>query len=390
MPLSPPTLRPTPLGGLAHPAFDPFATRGATRDTIEFDKRAYDLRSILLNGAMNDGPTNKRGLDREYEISANIANSLRNANNRYAEPNGVWVPSQVWCRDAVSDTGGDLVQTTVEPSIAAALLPYSACLAAGARTITDLRSNFAQPIWQADMQPSGVPENFQVTTFPGDTFALRTMTPIRGDVDLLVSRQLIVQSSPDFERFLREQLLRSVASKVDNWVLAGSGTNQPTGIINLSANTGGGNSVALLAPTITFGGAPTYNSLTTMISNVTSQNVSDDGSFGWIISEASWKIFKETAIIAGYPRYLIEDGRILEKRCYQTNNLSSALGGGEQVVFGRWSDCVIGFWGDAIDILSNPFTFADSGVIYIRAGILVNFVLIHANAFTISTDSGAQ
>lgn len=387
MPITP-KIRTGPLSGLMSGAFDPFAKRGDSRDELEFRKRSYSLRDLILAGT---GPgSNRRGLDLEYEVSANIASHLQNPFNRHSEANGMWVPASIWCRDAVGDTGGNLVETHVEPSIADALLPFSACLAAGARTISDLQSNFAQPVWQAAVQPSGLGENVQVTSFPGDSFALQQMSPFRAEVDLLVSRQLIVQSSPDFELFLREQLLRSVASKVDNFILAGTGTNQPTGLLNQPANTGTGNSVQKLAPTITFGGPPSYGSLATAISNVTTQNVSDDGTMGWIVSEAAWKVFKTTPIISGFPRYLIEDGKILEKACFQTNNLSAALGGNEQVVFGRWSDCVIGFWGNAIDVLSNPYTYADSGVIYIRAGILVNYVAIHLNAFCISTDSGAQ
>ena len=375
------------VSGLTMP-FDPFYSRGLTPDQVQFRKDSYDLLGLIRSGT---GPAaNHSGLDLEYEVGGNIAANMRNAYNRHSEPIGVWTPAENWCRDAVSDTGGNLVETHVEPSIANALKPFSACQAAGARTITDLRSNFSQPVWQSTPTPSGLAENTTVTQFPGDTFVLQQMSPFRVEVGRLFTRQLLVQSSPDLQRFVRLDFLTSIASAVDRFILCGNGNNQPNGIINLSANTGTGNSVLKLAPTITFGGAPTYNSLTTAISNVTSQNVADDGTMGWIVSEATWKVFKETPIISGFPRYLIEDGRILEKPCYQTNNLSAALGGNEQVVFGRWSDCVIGFWGNAIDIFSDPYTYADAGLIYVRAGVLINYILVHANAFTISTDSGAQ
>jgi len=206
MPISPSNL-PTPLGGISKPAFEPFATRGASREQIQFDKASYDLLTPLINGT-----SSVRGLELEHRVSNAISEHYNIA------PEGLLVPASTWCRDSVGDTAGALVETHVEPTIAAALQPYSACLAAGARKITGLRSNFALPVWQAAPFPSGLAENVQVVSFPGDNFALQKMSPYRASVDMLVTRQELTQAAPDFGLFFREQFNRSLASKVDNWI----------------------------------------------------------------------------------------------------------------------------------------------------------------------------
>ena len=110
----------------------------------------------------------------------------------------------------------------------------------------------------------------------------------------------------------------------------------------------------------------------------------------WIIGTQTEKIWKQTLQVSGYPRYLIEDGKAADKPVFVTNNLSAANSPpGEQVVFGRFSDCVVGLWG-GVGFLSNPYVYADAGIIQCDINVLFSFTLLHATAFTISTDSGAQ
>jgi hypothetical protein len=388
-----------------------------------FNKQRYSLRDILLAGTMGEysapvpslqGRGLRSDLELEKEVSFNITQSLKNGNCRYFEPQGVWVPFEVLTRDvidssgygvrdAVSDSASNLVQTKVQPTIGQALLPYAATLKAGATVISDLRSNFAQPVWQQAPSPSGVAENISVVTnpntIPSPTFALQKMNPVRINADLLVSRQLALQSSPNFELWFRKEVFRALASKLDFYILNGLGSsqNQPLGILNYPQ---GSNSVSLLNTQFTWGGAASYADQVNAVSTVTSQNVSDDGTFGWMISEAADKRWKSIPIISGFPRYLIEthctpDGKRIQlaasgQPAFATTNLDTVTGSDNQCVFGRWSDCLVGVWSSALDFVVNPYTFATSGTILVSVNMLANFVLLHANAFIISSDSAAQ
>jgi hypothetical protein len=411
-----------PLSGIS-PENSPFP---GSPSQAGFNKARYSLRDVILAGTFSQhlAPVpsiHGRGfsdLELEHEVSYNIAQSLKAGNCRYFEPQGVWVPFEILTRNSVdqdgnrygvrfadSDTGSNIIQTKVEPSIGDALTPYAATFKAGATVIPDLRSDFAQPVWQNYSSPNGVAENINVVgnpnTIPTPTFALQQMQPIRVNADLLVSRQLVLQSTPGWEDWFRKQVLQAIAAKVDFYVMNGLGptANQPTGILNYPQNVTNGTLVSKLTTQFTWGGAASYADQVAAVSSVTSQNVSDDGSFAWVISEAADKRWKSIPVISGFPRYLIEthctpDGARIQlaasgQPVYATTNLDTVTGSSNQCVFGRWSDCLVGFWG-AMDIVSNPFSFAESGTILVSVNVLCNFVLLHANAFTISSDSAAQ
>jgi HK97 family phage major capsid protein len=67
-----------------------------------------------------------------------------------------------------------------------------------------------------------------------------TLIPKRIAASTVVSRQLILQSSPDIESFVANDISKAIGVAVDNAALNGSGAApQPRGILNVPANASG-------------------------------------------------------------------------------------------------------------------------------------------------------
>ena len=63
-----------------------------------------------------------------------------------------------------------------------------------------------------------------------------TMTPKHAGGVTEMSRQLIMQSSPDIEQLLRDDLAYQLAKAIDSALIVGGGRNEPTGVLSTSGN----------------------------------------------------------------------------------------------------------------------------------------------------------
>jgi len=91
-----------------------------------------------------------------------------------------------------------------------------------------------------------------------------------------------------------------------------------------------------------------------------------------------------------YPRYLWEgkhDVGLGLANGYITKAMNTLVP--NQMLFGKFSSLVIGNWA-GLDILTDPFTLADSGQIRVVVHALVGTGIRHALSFAVSTDAGNQ
>jgi HK97 family phage major capsid protein len=395
-----------PLSGMS-PQDEFFEYRGlGSRDITEFHREGYSLINLIKSQLQDSQmPANA---EIERHVSHNISQNLRKVATKvenFDTPQGHFIPLDVFTRgsaivtrDAVGDTGLNLVQTTIEPTIGQVLTPFSAVAKAGATIISGLRGNFAAPVWQAaQVAPSGVQETVNVTQgLSAATFILQQCQPSRINLDLGLGKQLLVQSQvPDLENLIKREILRQMASKLDQYSLLGQGTNSntapytPVGLLNIANNTSTGTLVSRTCPPVTFGNPPTYANQVAMVEAVSQQSVEDDGSFGWVVSANVASTWANTPMITGFPRYLLDGGKAVNYPVYQTVNLNAGVGNGanDQAVFGRFSDLIFAIW--AIDICVNPITSAASNIVILHINMLASCVPLHANAFVCSANSAA-
>jgi HK97 family phage major capsid protein len=353
-----PQIYPGPLSGLQLKRTSPFANYGSSEELM---KRSYSVKDVLLKGQ------DLRGMELE------VSNYAAKAKGIYDLP-GVIVPTEVLCRDlSAGGNAGDLVQTTVRPTIADALVPYSSLVASGVTVLDDLQGNVSWPRWQSQFSPSGLLETAQVlTTDEQATMSTMQLTPHRIGCEVIISRTLLAQSSVDVESAVQRAILQAIGSLVDQYCINESTYPATTGLLNFGENTAGSFSdLSKLARGVTAGGAFTYSGQVAMKGGVLANNVIDDGTFGWIVDPSTWSKWSTAQKSVNYPLYLIEDGKALGHQVRVTNNLSAT----HQALFARWSSAYLGIW--AVSILSDPYIFASTNQVRLQIDVLYDFNVLY-------------
>lgn len=258
--------------------------------------------------------------------------------------------------------GGNTVATDLLSGSFIELLRNGMVLnAMGATFLTDLNGNIAIPsqtgtataYWVAE---SGSPTESQ------QTVGQVTMTPKTVGAYTDYSRRLLLQSSLDVEAFVRADLAAIIGLAIQDAALNGTGSDQPTGILNASgigAVVGGAN-----------GAAPTYENMVDLAAQIEIANASM-GNLAYLtnskvasklrktpllgntVGVPTWTGSGDSAVVAGY------NARITNA---MPSNLTkgTSVGVCSSIIFGNWADLLIGMWG-GLDIMLDPYSGATSG-----------------------------
>ena len=326
----------------------------------------YSLRNVILHG-------------NQYQDTFEQEVSRRIARNCGYNPAGTFIPldalhKEIHTRD-LSTAGGAaqgavLVQSSIEKT-ADVLRPYAASIAAGATVLNldGIAGAITIPRLVTGTFPFFTAEN--ATSYPGSgnaTFSSLVMTPHRLTDEIRISKQLVTQAQFSITEFIQSVMLSDIGSVIDFAALAGNpsvNASQPTGILSMSENSGLPLDYGKLAgPGTTFGGAATYSKLVGMVSSIMGNNVTDDGTMGWVISPSTYGKWALAPKVATFPIFLIDsDQEIAGYPYYVTSNLSST----NQAIFGRWSDLIIAIF--YIDILSDPYSLGGAGQIKLTINV---------------------
>jgi HK97 family phage major capsid protein len=175
-----------------------------------------------------------------------------------------------------------------------------------------------------------------------------------------ISRKLRLQSSPDAEMIFRDDMVRGCAVAVDAVGIEGGATNQPTGILQ----TAGIGSVTIA----TNGGAPTWATVVNLVREVEVDN-GDLGDLAYLMNPKVKSKLSQTVRVSSTDSRMILDEPWNSLYGYPfavTNGVPSDLtkGGGSSLsalLFGNFSDVIIGQWGNGVDVLADPYTLSASG-----------------------------
>ena len=167
-------------------------------------------------------------------------------------------------------------------------------------------------------------------------------------------------------------MARGAALAIDIAGLAGTGaSNQPTGIVN----TAGVNTQSIAASAGT--GYPTWAELVGF-----ETAVADDealmGAMRYITTSAIRGGLKVTAKDAGSGLFLLDGGEANGYPVSVSNQLAA-----KQIVFGNFSDVLIGMWG-VLDLVPDTATKAAAGGLVLRAFQDVDVALRHPESFCIN------
>lgn len=284
--------------------------------------------------------------------------------------------------------GGNTVATDLLSGSFIELLRNGMVLnAMGATFLTDLNGNIAIPsqtgtataYWVAE---SGSPTESQ------QTVGQVTMTPKTVVAYTDYSRRLLLQSSLDVEAFVRADLAAIIGLAIQDAALNGTGSDQPTGILNASgigAVVGGAN-----------GAAPTYENMVDLAAQIEIANASM-GNLAYLtnskvagklrktpllgntVGMPTWTGAGDSSIVAGY------NARITNA---MPSNLTkgTSVGVCSSIIFGNWADLMIGMWG-GLDIMLDPYSGATSGAKRVVALQDVDIALRRVASFAAMKDA---
>jgi HK97 family phage major capsid protein len=273
--------------------------------------------------------------------------------------------------------GGALVGEKVESEIIPFMRSKSVCARLGATIITGLVPNTGTPVLTSDFNAQWMQESQAVT--PTDVSLAQVLTtPKRISASIILSKLLSIQS-PEFEHTVTTEMGAKIMQAFDQAALTGAGGSAPIGILNAAG-----------VSTVSFGGAASLAKLLNFEQDVFTANT-DAPTMGWAQSPATRSRWKQIQKAAGTSTFLQDDsGDVIGYSSAVTTELSPANGGGDQCIFGNWSDLILGIFFQGFWVSNNPYsldtTFENRITIHLYADCSIRLPA----SFVLSNDSAAQ
>jgi len=206
---------------------------------------------------------------------------------------------------------------------------------------------------------------------------------------------MLLQGSLDVEALIRSDMLQNLALGIDLAAIVGTGlNNEPLGILNTPEI----GSVAIGAN----GGAPGWNHLVELETLVSEANADANACYYLTNARTRGKL-KTTSKVTGQDVFLWTDalnpgqagggtigminGSIAAVSNQVPSNGIKGTGTGlSSIIFGDFSQLLIGLWG-VLEIMPNPYGQGyPSGTVQIRAMLDADCALRHPEAFAVCTD----
>ncbi len=251
----------------------------------------------------------------------------------------------------------------------------------GATTLSNLVGNVDIPGAKASAISGWVAENTPLTLSDLE-FQSRQLRPKHVGAMTEVSRNMIMQSSPDIETLVRNDLALIIADAIDRAAIAGSGAGaEPRGILNTA---GIGN-----VPLGTNGGAMTIDTAADLVGAVATLNAPET-SRGFLTTikarVAAMKLKDAQGMPFGVPA--VFKGERVEFSSNVPSNLTKGTGTNlSAAIYGNWSDLIIGYW-SAFDLLVNPYESVaySKGNVQIRAMMTADVAVRYVESFAAAKD----
>ena len=353
-------------------------TGGEDRETQEIAQRYSITRAIRLasSGKSLDGL--EREMHQQAETEAR-AMGLQTSGN-------IQIPGMVR-RDMTAGTttaGGHTIPTELRPLIPI-LEPKLRVEALGATMLRGLTGNLDFPRNDADAAATWEGEN-DANAETSPTFDKISMTPKRLGAFTDISKQLIVQSSLDVEAFIRQRLNFAIASALDLAAINGSGSAPiPRGILNtvgIGSVVGGTN-----------GATPDWADIVDLESAITTANA-DMGNLAYLTTPGIKGYLKKTLLDAGSGQFIWPvnsteiNGYPIQTSTQVPSNLTkgSASAICHAIIFGNWSELMIGQWG-GFDLVVDPYSNSKNAIVTLVANSWWDIAVRHPASFAAMKDA---
>jgi len=344
------------------------------QNTGEIGMTEKETGSFSFLRALNylANPTDARAREAaSFEIEASEAASAKLGR----ASRGITIPQDVLVRDlqtSPGSAGGDVIrEELLTGSFIDLLRNESACARAGATVLSGLEGMIKIPKQSGAASATWIAEGAAAAE-SDQTLTQVSLVPRTVGAYTDVTRKLLLQSSIDIENFVRADLARVIALKIDLAGLYGSGVaNEPLGIKN---------TVGIGAEAFA-GAVPTFPEVIAMESDLGTANALL-GSPCYITNASMRGSLKGTKKDSGSGEFVWtggQDGEMNGYRAFVSNQVAAG-----DVWFGNFSDLLMGFW-SGLDLTVDPYTNSTSGTVRIVALQDCDVAVRHAESFCLGT-----
>ena len=289
--------------------------------------------------AINDVANNRQLDERAQEVvGAGIA-EMRKAGQSYSGQIVLPIEERADIQATVATAG----QENVAEDKLGILEPLRASLVlaqAGASYMTGLVGNVSIPVYSGSNV--GWAGEVDAASNGGGTFSEVNLEPKRLTAYIDVSKQFLIQDSNSAEEMLKRDIVSAIANKLEATILGSEAgdAKKPAGMLNgVTADTA----------------AVTYTDFVNMEATLEKANVRGDIKF--IVSPSAKAVLKTTAVGGTKSDFnmIMKDGEVNGYPVLCTSSVAD-----KGIVYGNFSDLVIGQWG-GIDLTVDPYTQAANG-----------------------------
>ncbi|WP_170561410.1 phage major capsid protein [Ruegeria atlantica] len=266
--------------------------------------------------------------------------------------------------------GGNLVATDHQDGSFIGLLRKRAALTRlGVRTLTGLKGNVAIPRQTGGGTAYWIGEGGNPTESES-TFNTLNLQPHTLAAAVPITRRAMLQTSPDIEALVRDDLIRIMALEIDRVGINGDAdTDAPDGLLD----------AGISDVDFATAGQPTWAEVVALESKIGADDA-DVESMRYLFNAMMRGHLKSTPKVAGTAEFMMNGQEVNGYGSVVSNN-SPANG----MILGNWMDFIIAMW-SGLDLTVDTATLAASGGVHLRAFQDVDFGVRHVKSFAYGRD----
>lgn len=262
--------------------------------------------------------------------------------------------------------GGALVETDyLDGSFISLLRKRSALTRLNARMLTGLSGNVAIP------RQTGGGTAYWVGEGNGPTdselaFNTLNMTPHTLAAAVPITRRAMIQTSPDIEALVRDDLIRTLALEMDRVGINGdTDPDAPDGLLDS----------AITTVDFATDGEPTWKEVVQLESVIGADDADVDG-MQYAFNAMMRGYLKSAPKVAGTAEFMMNGNEVNGYNSVVSNNTPA-----NGMLHGNWLDFIIAMW-SGLDLTVDTATLAASGGAHIRAFQDLDFGIRHVESFS--------
>ena len=274
----------------------------------------------------------------------------------------------------VTSTSGSTVPVEVYPTIFEMYRNRQVLTKLGATVLDGLSGNVKiNTQTAAGTNTVGVIAETATATELDPTLNAITLSPHRIATYTQISRQLVMQSTPNVESFAMNNLIKSIMTAFQGAIFTGSASDAIKGIPNTtSVNTAN----------VATANSPTWEEILSMVAPLAGVDFDIDKS-GFALNSTVMVKLMSTLKSANNFEFIMSE-------FFNADGLKSLAGlkaaitnsVGSNIIFGSWESLIIGMWG-GVGLIYNPYSQAKNGSVEVVAEIFADAQLGNPALFTV-------